>query len=290
MHVLYLKVGPVVYKIVSEADLLPQSDCAEFFTPHRPKVSNGEIFVHCLLQIVEVSSRIEGKIVYQDASHVILNSRGLERRLILKGQNVAAYYWEKDEYSVVIEVHQESKAQILIDTDFLEAFALERFLLCGHTLVLHAAFIEWQGKGVLFTAPSGTGKSTQASLWNQYEGTEIINGDRALLVQDMDAAVVDCCGLPFCGSSGIHCNKRIPLGAIVFIDQASMNIVKYMSRSDAVRRLFIETSINKWNDKAVIESLDLIEHIVAKVPMVHLKCNMEYEAVCVLKEFLQTLW
>ena len=288
MHTLYLKVGTVVYEVVSEAALLPQPDCAEFFTTHRPTVDDGEVFVHCRLDIVEVSSRIEGKVVFQDARRIVLGGGGLERRLILDAEGVAAYYRETAECSVVIEICQPDKTAIRIDTYFLEAFALDRFLLRAHTLVLHSAFIEWQGKGILFTAPSGTGKSTQASLWNRYEEAEIINGDRALLRIDKEG--IEACGLPFCGSSGIHRNKCMPLGAVVFIEQSPVNVVEAMPLPQAASRLFGEVSVNKWNVEAVMQSLDLIETLAGQIPMVRLKCNMEQEAVLVLKDYLKGRW
>lgn len=288
MHTLYLKVGTVVYEVVSEAALLPQPDCAEFFTTHRPTNDDGEVFVHCQLDIVEVSSRIEGKIVFQDIRRIVLDDGGLERRLILDTEGVAAYYRETGEYSVVIEICQPDKAAIQIDTYLLEAFALDRFLLRAHTLVLHSSFIEWRGKGILFTAPSGTGKSTQASLWERYEKAEIVNGDRALL--QIGKEEITACGLPFCGSSGIRHNKRMPLGAVVFIEQSPTNVVKSMSLPQAASKLFGEVSVNKWNVGAVMQSLDLIETIVKKIPMVYMKCNMEREAVLTLKSFLQNLW
>lgn len=41
---------------------------------------------------------------------------------------------------------------------------METLFLRKSCLMIHAAFIRWQEKGILFTAPSGTGKSTQAEL------------------------------------------------------------------------------------------------------------------------------
>ncbi|WP_370839368.1 hypothetical protein [Intestinibacter bartlettii] len=50
--------------------------------------------------------------------------------------------------------------------------AFNAFYTCtAHSLI-------GKDKGILFSAPSGTGKSTQADLWEKYENAEIINGDR----------------------------------------------------------------------------------------------------------------
>lgn len=57
----------------------------------------------------------------------------------------------------------------------------------------------------------------------------------------------------------------------------------------AVSKLFGETSINKWNKEAVMKSVGLIEAIAQNVSMVHLKCNMEQDAVLKLKHYLINL-
>lgn len=60
---------------------------------------------------------------------------------------------------------------------------LHHKLLQQDALVIHASYIEFMGRGILFLGPSGTGKSTQARLWNEHAGAPILNGDRALLRQ-----------------------------------------------------------------------------------------------------------
>lgn len=52
-----------------------------------------------------------------------------------------------------------------------------------HRFLMHGVVISWKGRGYMFTAPSGTGKSTHASLWKKYLGddVEIINGDKPIL-------------------------------------------------------------------------------------------------------------
>ena len=51
-----------------------------------------------------------------------------------------------------------------------DLIGLEALLHQNRGLLLHASFIRWQGSGILFSAPSGTGKSTQANLWVQHQG------------------------------------------------------------------------------------------------------------------------
>lgn len=67
-----------------------------------------------------------------------------------------------------------------------DLLGLERLLLSRQGLLLHASFIRWQDRGILFSAPSGTGKSTQADLWVRHRGAEVINGDRAALRRSAD--------------------------------------------------------------------------------------------------------
>ena len=48
-------------------------------------------------------------------------------------------------------------------------------------LLLHASLIDYGGSGILFVGNSGVGKTTQAELWQQHLGAEILNGDKALV-------------------------------------------------------------------------------------------------------------
>lgn len=286
---IYLSIATVIFEITSEATLHIDADCAEFCSQEKPSPFSPEQpqLIQVQLNIVKVSSKIDGEIICQMPQCIVLRNENLERRILMGAIN--AYYREVDENKVIIEICQEDTETIIINTSLLEAFALERFLLKQNALVLHSSFIEWEGKGIAFTAPSGTGKSTQATLWQRHEGCEIINGDRSIIVQDITTQKYYIAGLPFCGSSNIHRNKIMPLKAIVFIEQAPQNIVEKMPGIKAVSKLFGETSINKWNKEAVMKSIGLIEAIAKNVPMVHLKCNMEHDAVLTLKHYLNSL-
>ena len=47
---------------------------------------------------------------------------------------------------------------------------LEHLLATQRAVILHSAYIDYKGKAILFSAPSGTGKSTQAELWMDESG------------------------------------------------------------------------------------------------------------------------
>ena len=163
---------------------------------------------------------------------------------------------------------------------------MERYMLeCGG-LILHSSFIVHEGRSILFTAPSGTGKSTKASLWERYAGAEVVNGDRSVVWFDSTTKTFMTSGPPFCGSSGINKDVTVPLACIAFIEQSPQNSTEPMAPSVAARKLTGETSINKWNAEAVGKALDVIGNLVALVPMVQLRCNMEEGAVTTLKRYI----
>ena len=74
-------------------------------------------------------------------------------------------------------------SQVFSDA-FLESVAVQE-KVCAAVLdydaaVFHAALISFDGQGVAFAAPSGTGKTTHIKLWQRLYGdrVEIINGDK----------------------------------------------------------------------------------------------------------------
>jgi len=288
----FFKVGPVLYEIISNAEVILGEDCSNFFYDERPDFDERtDLIVHCTLNRVDPSERINirGKRVYQDSVRQVFLDGQLESRILADENGIFAVYHEKAENEILVETPYSfgENYSIYLNVHLLEAFALERFLAKQNAYVLHSAFIEYQGEGIDFTAPSGTGKSTQAGLWEKYEGAQTINGDRSVIWWNPIENRFDVCGLPFCGSSQIHINKRIPLKAVVFIEQYPTNEVEDMPGAKAAGNLFVQTSINKWNRDSVIKSLDFIDLLTQKVRMVHLKCNMEQGAVTSLRDFIK---
>ncbi len=278
----FLTIGPVSFIMHAEIPLSITETCANFFHEDRSLLQPYQI--DCSIKLVSRPSPFVGNVVKRSNNRIVFDHDGLEERINLFEGQVYGIYREQDDSHIVIEIRDEGQQKVIVSTFFLGLLSLERHLLNQNALVLHSSFIEYEGKSILFTAPSGTGKSTQAGLWQKYENVQIINGDRSIIHLEEGSFYSE--GLPFCGSSQIHVNKKMPLGAIVFIEQWPDNIAEPMKLSSAASKLYGEMSVNNWNTQSVLKAFDLIEKITHAVPMVHLKCNMEQDAVETLKFFL----
>lgn len=151
-------------------------------------------------------------------------------------------------------------------------------------LLLHCSFISVENKAILFSGPSGIGKSTQADLWSKYEDADVLNGDRAII--RIDHGVLKAYGLPYAGSSNIYRNESCPLGTIVILDQALNNEVFRLSRSQAFREIFSEIIQSYASRYLQSSALDILEDVVNSVPVFFLRCRPEKEAVQLLKSVL----
>ena len=167
----------------------------------------------------------------------------------------------------------------------LDATELEIALAAMGIISLHSSLVRWRDEGVLFTAPSGTGKSTQADLWAKYENADILNGDRSLIRWQDDRWVAY--GSPFAGSSNIFRNEFVPIRAIVVLRQAPENTIDRLSAPDAFRLLYSETIQPRWNTLAHTHVISIITRICAEIPVWILRCTPDQRAVDLLK---QTVW
>ena len=168
----------------------------------------------------------------------------------------------------------------------LNYLAIERQMIQSDGMILHSSFIVTDGEAVLFTAPSGTGKSTQAALWERCGGARIMNGDRTLLIRrggEWYAA-----GFPFSGSSGISHNGIFRIRALVMIYQDRVNGGSRISCSSAFKRSYPEIVRNYWNmdfeDKVII----LLNDFLSGVLRITYGCNMEEDAVRCLEVLMDS--
>lgn len=166
----------------------------------------------------------------------------------------------------------------------LRCMEVEHLLNAAGGFLLHAACIRWRDSAILFTAPSGTGKSTQAELWCQNRGAELINGDRAAVFPVDGGAQVR--GVPFCGSSGVAKNETLPLAAIVYLSQASQSVITRLAGARAFQRIWEGCSVNVWNRSDMERCAQAVLETVSAVPVYHLACLPDETAIKVLEEVL----
>lgn len=161
--------------------------------------------------------------------------------------------------------------------------ALPQLLLHFRALCFHASYVACPGGALLFTAPSQTGKSTQAALWQAHRAARVLNGDKAAV--RLDGAPV-AHSLPFSGTSGVNENVSTPLRAVVVLSQAPQNTVRRLGAAQAVRAL----APNVFADALIAEewqsALTLLLDLVAAVPIYALACTPDERAVEALEQAL----
>lgn len=163
-----------------------------------------------------------------------------------------------------------------------ELLSLETLMLQQSGFLLHASFVRWQGKGILFSAPSGTGKSTQAELWRQYQDAEIINGDRVGLRKYNH--IWRAYGLPFAGSSGIFRNESAEIAAIIILGQSQHNTICRLGTREAFFHLYPEITLHHWDSNFVEQGLTLLNVLMEDIPIFYLSCRPDRDAVILTRD------
>lgn len=161
---------------------------------------------------------------------------------------------------------------------------LDDLLLRHDRLMLHASFITWQGRGILFSAPSGAGKSTQAALWEEHQAAHIINGDRAALSREDGQWYAH--GLPFAGSSLIFRRESAPVCLLICLSQGKENRAVRLTPLEALRRLLPEINLRRWDGHSTEKATGLLTELVTQVPVYHLTCRPDKDATETVKALM----
>ncbi len=186
---------------------------------------------------------------------------------------------------VQIDALRNAREQILKDFRPWFQIHLERLLLWNSALVLHSASIIYQGEAILFTAPSGTGKTTQTDLWHQFrEGVSDLNGDRTVLQRTEKGWYG--CGFPIYGGT-VRCTQAsAPIRAIVVIRQADTDAIRELSAMEKVLYLYSECTVMRSYSEDVKDAMNLLETLAAELTVIKMDCTMKRSAVDVLHRYL----
>lgn len=164
---------------------------------------------------------------------------------------------------------------------------LSDFMIRQGVMILHSSLIACQGRGLVFTAPSGTGKSTQAELWRTCRQAEILNGDRSMIRRLENGYLAY--GSPYAGSSSIYRNESVPLTGLVVLRQAKYNRVRRLKTREAYLCLLSEMSVSPISRETVeLQSRWLLE-LIEQVPVWLLECLPDEGAVDTLYDVWKEL-
>jgi hypothetical protein len=146
---------------------------------------------------------------------------------------------------------------------------------------IHGSAITCNEQAVIFSGPSGVGKSTLVSNWKRLDSSiQIINDDKPLLSINHDIQVS---GSPWSGKTKMNKNITLPLHSIVFLEQGLSNQVRQLSNPEKV--LFVMKNINRprqddlWN-----KTQEVLEKLIDEIPMYLASITNSIEAAMSIKE------
>ena len=144
--------------------------------------------------------------------------------------------------------------------------------------LMHGALVAWKRAGYIFTAPSGTGKTTHVRLWKKYLGSdaEIINGDKPILEVKEDEIVAY--GTPWAGKERLQKNTCVPVRGICFLRQSEINTIHRLSKKEALLLLLPQIYIMSDSQKAG-KTLELFSEVLERIPIYEFRCNISEQAV-----------
>lgn len=171
---------------------------------------------------------------------------------------------------------------------YLETIAVYRkickCLLEKDILLFHGSVISVDGIGYLFTAKSGTGKSTHTKYWREYfkDRAVMINDDKPLL--EIKENKVYAYGTPWDGKHRLSTNTCVPLKAICILQRGNTNTISKIDKKDAYTILLQQVNRPVGDVSAMNKTLELIDALGNCVEFYSLHCTMDITAAKVAYE------
>lgn len=166
--------------------------------------------------------------------------------------------------------------------EYLETLAVYRKiadkLLEYDTLLFHGSVIAVDGKGYIFTAKSGTGKSTHTRLWREYfsERAVMINDDKPLL--KINEKSVTAYGTAWDGKHRLSTNTSAVIYGLCVLERDTVNHIEKADKNQ-IYPIIVQQTNRSLIPQNIMPTLKLIDRLIKNVPIYRLGCNMEQEAV-----------
>lgn len=164
---------------------------------------------------------------------------------------------------------------------YLERTAIQRKiaeeLFRNDVLVFHGSTVAVDGEGFLFTAKSGTGKSTHTKFWRETFGDRavMVNDDKPFLRITENGVLV--CGAPWSGKHGLDTNITVPLKGICILERGTENQIRRATPKEVLFML-LQQSNRPLNSALMPKYLDLVDALANQVPLWYMSCNLDPRA------------
>ena len=159
-----------------------------------------------------------------------------------------------------------------------------RALLHYEGFQLHSSAVELDGKAYLFSAPSGTGKSTHTEKWCRLFGAQLLNDDKPVLRCQDDRWIAY--GTPWSGKHDLSKPAGVPLGGIAFLHRGEENTICRMTPEEAIP-LLVSQCLRYLNAEQMTLQLILLDKLLTQIPVWKLYCRNEDEAAFLSRDHMQ---
>lgn len=270
----YLSIGGVAVKIESDIPLRVGARFQPFLTEAKP--AEYTFVIKC----IDALPTVPPNALLRGSMQTIWDAEGETVFITDKGGDTPGICCRLEDDRGTL-LYLPTAAHTLTDVgNVFHRFGMEGWLLRKKALILHAAFVKWNEKGILLCGPSGVGKSTQAALWERM-GASVINGDRTLLRQ---TSRWQAWGSPVAGTSGLYRNESAPVAAIAVLRQGDAPAIEQLSPGEAMKYLYPETAIHHWDKQYVEQATDLLLSLLGGVPVFLLTCTVDMETPSLLRK------
>ncbi len=187
--------------------------------------------------------------------------------------------FERDR-SAAVDLFEGRAAQDYPD-DWLETNAVHRQIaekLPDYgAFLLHGSAVAVDGVCYVFTARSGTGKSTHTRLWRELLGERavMVNDDKPLVRVTERGTLIY--GTPWDGKHRLSRNISVPLRAICILERGEENQIREIGMDEMLPKLLLQ-AYRPMNPAGTKELMEVFDRMAETVKFYRMQCNMDVSA------------
>ena len=272
-----LRIGGIRFHIDCDSQIVCEKSFAPFFCTSKNVSDVNIIYSHDYSQVPKPTFPMVGEDLlmeyYRQDGRMLTMAKGTN------GEHLSCCVSQDDDHMCHLNFSPDGGITTL--GGLMRLVPIRQVLLRRGVLFLHASQIGVGDAGILFSAPSGTGKTTQARLWQKFRGATLLCNDRTL------TDGVTTYGYPFDGSEPVCCGETRRLGAIVTLEQAPENSVRRLRPREALAHLMPQAVIDVWDPWSRTAAAELLLNVLTRTPVYLLRCTPDENAVACLEQQLR---